>query len=118
MPVALPPRAQALVTVCDVYAKHADLTDPELPPIELIAARQQASYGWVDLAIPRYEEILREHRDSAAAALAVPALLEALRRQGRGTDLRRWVESLRADTKFMAAHPDLLELVESLHDLR
>jgi hypothetical protein len=116
-PVPLPARAAALITACDAYAKHAETVDPELPAIELIAARQQASYGWLDLAIPRYEEILREHRDSEAASLAVAPLLDALRRQGRGADLRRWVDSLRADTKFLTAHPDLRELLESLHAL-
>lgn len=116
-PVPLPARAVALIAACDAYAKHAETTDPELPAIELIAARQQASYGWLDLAIPRYEELLREHRDSDAASLAVAPLLDALRRQGRGADLRRWVDSLRADTKFLTAHTDLRELVESLHAL-
>jgi lipopolysaccharide biosynthesis regulator YciM len=106
-----------MIAACDAYAKRAAVADPELPAIELIAARQQASYGWFDLAIPRYEEILREHRDSEAAGLAVAPLLDALRRQGRGADMRRWVDSLRADTKFLAAHPDLRELLESLHAL-
>lgn len=118
VPIPLPPRAAALVAACDAFARRAEPGDPELPPIELIAAREQATYGWLALAIPRYEEILREHRDSAAAALALPALLEALRRQGRAADLRRWVDSLRADMRFMSAHPDLRELLESLHDLR
>jgi hypothetical protein len=116
-PVALPARATALIAACDAYAKLAETADPELPAIELVAARLQASYGWRDLAIPRYEEILREHRDSDAAGLAVAPLLDALRRQGRGADLRRWVDSLRADTKFVSAHPDLRELLESLHAL-
>jgi hypothetical protein len=116
-PVPLPARATALIAACDAYAKHAAVADPELPAIELIAAQQQASYGWRDLAIPRFEEILREHRDSEAAGLAVAPLLDALRRQGRGADLRRWVDSLLADTRFLAAHPDLRELLESLHAL-
>ncbi len=67
-PLPLPARVTALVAACDAYAKHAETEDPEVP--ELIAARQQASYGWFALAIPRYEEILREHRDSDAAGLA------------------------------------------------
>lgn len=117
VPVTMPARATALVAACDAYAKLADTSDPELPAIELIAAQQLASYGWRALAIPRYEELLREHRESDAAALAVAPLLDALRREGRGADLRRWVDSLRADTKFVSAHPDLRELLDSLHAL-
>ena len=116
-PVPLPARAAALVAACDAFAKLADTSDPELPSIELIAARQQASYGWLELAIPRYEEILREHRDSEAAGIVVPALLDALRRMGRGAELRRWVDSLSADTKFVSAHPDLGDLLASLRGL-
>ncbi len=117
VPVPLPPRTKALIDACDAYARLAEPGDPELPKIEMIAVHEQYAYGWLDEAVHRYEEILREHRDSEAAELAVAPMLDALRRTGRAADLRRWVTSLLADTRFLAGKPALRELLEGLRDL-
>lgn len=117
VPVALPARTVALVAACDAYAKRAEPSDPELPRIEMIAAHEQYAHGWLDATVTRTEEILREHRDSEAAALAVPPLLDALRRMGRAAQLKGWVDSLLADTRFLAGKAELRELLEGLHAL-
>ncbi|CAN5692178.1 hypothetical protein BH11MYX3_BH11MYX3_32610 [soil metagenome] len=117
VPVPLPPRTRALVSACDAYARLAEPGDPELPNIEMIAVHERYAYGWLDEAVRGYEEILREHRDSEAATLSVAPLLDALRRTGRAADLRRWVMSLLAATRFLAGRPALRELLEGLRDL-
>lgn len=117
VPVELPARAKAVIAACDAYGKLAPVDDPEAPNIALIAAEQEWRYGWADRAIPRYEAILRGDRASDAVKLAVPRLLEGLRRQGRAAELKRWTMSLLADGKLMAARPELRELLEGLQGL-
>ncbi|MBA3462507.1 MAG: hypothetical protein H0T46_21275 [Deltaproteobacteria bacterium] len=114
VPVPLPARAQKLIAACDVYVKRATANAPAIPDVALIAAREEWRYGWLDRAVPRLQAIVIAFRDSKAAALAVPLLLEGLRRQGRAADLKRWVDSLLADRRFLDENPELRELLEGL----
>ncbi len=114
VPVELPARVKAVIAACDAFAKLAPLDDPEAANIALVAAEQEWRYGWAERAVPRYEAILRGDRSSVAVSLAVPRLLEGLRRQGRAADMKRWTDSLLADGKLMAARPELRELLEGL----
>lgn len=117
VPVALPPRAQAVIAACDRFAKLAPPDDPEAASIALVAAEQEWRYGWADRAVPRYEAILRGDRASDAVALAVPRLLEGLRRQGKAADMKRWTSALLADGKLMTARPELRELLEGIQGI-
>jgi hypothetical protein len=117
VPVELPTRALALIAACDTYVKRSPASDPDAPQIALIAAEQEWRYGWADRAVPRYEALLRGDRTTDAAALAIPRLLEGLRRQGRAADIHRWVTELLADDKLMTARPALRELLEGLSRL-
>lgn len=117
VPVELPARAKAVIAACDRFGRLAPLDDPEAANIALVAAEQEWRYGWVDRAVPRYEAILRGDRASDAVALAVPRLLEGLRRQGRAADMKRWTDALLADGKLMAARPELRELLEGIQGI-
>jgi hypothetical protein len=114
VPVPLPARAQTLIDACDVYVKRTKTGGGDVAEVALIAAREEWRYGWIDKATPRLEAIVIAFRDSKAAPLAVPLLLEGLRRQGKAADLKRWVDSLLADNKFLADNPELRELLEGL----
>ena len=114
VPLPIPTRALALIKACDAYTKRASATAPSIPDVALIAAREQWRYGHVDRAVPRLEAIVIAFRDSKAAALAVPLMLEGLRRQGNAVSLKRWVDSLLADRRFLTDNPELRELLDGL----
>lgn len=114
-PVPLPPRAQAEVDALDqLTALYPD--DPDAAGMKFIAANLLHRYRQPD-ALDRLEAILRENRNHETAEYAANILIDALLKQGRVAEVGALVDSLLADTAFMAGKDQLRQTLERIRTL-
>ncbi|HEY1555792.1 MAG TPA: hypothetical protein VGF94_13230 [Kofleriaceae bacterium] len=60
--------------------------------------------------------IVAQHPEHDAAEYSANLLLDSLNRQQRYGELTTWVEKLRGNARLLAAHPDLRQTLQQLHD--
>nr|MBA3540862.1 hypothetical protein [Deltaproteobacteria bacterium] len=112
-PVAMPPRAQAVVEALDRYVALADADDPDVGGMKFLAGNALARYRQPE-ALPRLEEVVRAHRDHETAEYAVNILLDVLLRQNRIAEAKILVDDLLADAAFLVGRDELRKTLEDL----
>lgn len=112
----VPPELDAAVAAIDDYVARLDSTDADVAPMKHTAASALWRYRQDD-ALPRLEEILRDHRDDETAEYAANRLLHLLLHRNRLDELRFWMTELSSDETFLADKPDLQATLAQLREL-
>lgn len=116
-PMPIPPELDAAVAAIDDYVARLDSTDADVAPMKHTAASALWRYRQDD-ALPRLEEILRDHRDDdETAGYAANKLLHLLMHRNRLDELRFWMAELSADETFLANKPELQATLARLREL-
>ncbi len=117
-PIPLPRRTREVADAADRFIELAGADDPEVPGMRFLAAAAYGRYGWDDLAVPRFEAVLRKHPKHEVAGYAANLLLDTLNRAKRYDELQLWANVLLADEALLAAKPELRALLERLISAR
>jgi len=89
---------------------------PDGPAIQFLRGDLYYRHRRYDDAERDFVAIVAQHPEHDAAEYSANLLLDSLVRQKRFGDVDRWVEKLRGNDKLIAAHPELAQTLQRMHD--
>ena len=114
-PKPIPPREQKMLDAFDIYIKYIkDPKDPDLVLMKFSKANTLRKYNHFDDAIPMFEDILQNHRDSEAAEYSAQLLLDTYNRMQKYDEMLVLVDKLEGDKKFLEGKDALAETMAKI----
>lgn len=113
-PEPMPPRVEAMIEAADAFVASAPAGDEEAAGVGFLAAQQYNTYGWLDESTTRFAQVVTTNPTADVAEYSANLLLDAYNRAERYEELFAYARQLSLNAPFLAAHPEVAELVRDL----